>query len=532
MRNVDLSDSFKPLEIDETLPVLKNTNKYIILEHLDDECEQDNMNNSTLDILETSTETSPAKSVIDETPNKESPTQKLKTPNETSTAKSGVPKLIRKSLLDSSFTENRMTDMELSPHNTSESHPSKLSKIRTALFPDDIVLPTRSFYPKVESKICKKSPLDNSSNVKTRKRENSFQYLCNRSGKSKKFGSINAGVRHNIKKPKRKSLKVEKLKAAIKLTENKNKEDSEAITNNQTAINHPTIKRSVKTSYKEQSQKNDTYIIEVNKDYNRKRPLSPDKTNEKKKFFKSSRNTVIVVDKNLKAQVINKDVVSKSTPTSKDLSNVSDFSTDNEFDNSLQIDNILNTLDDKENKDNSNILNKTNEKNTLNVGRDDINLMSPTSEMCDLTLSLAINSPKKARLDITKLLEDEDSETQIFNKFNSSDSNEKKYYSIFTTTNRMESNKENTVYNTNLIKKKWKALPADQMLLDAGQKKFGLTQCSECQFVYNMGDPNEELMHYNYHNGINALKFSVSNLTLMKKAFLMYLIFRDGNTKM
>lgn len=529
VEKVDLSDSFKPLESDDTWPLAKNTGKYVILEQLIDavdiEHEPNGVNESNLDVLDTSTDTSPAKSIIDETPCKESPTQRLKTPNETSTAKSGFPKLIRKSILDSSYNENgkRPTDTALTSHDTSESQPSKLSKIRTALFPDDIVLPARSFYPtKTETTIFKKSPLQNIDDFKKKKKDHGSQYICNRSRKSKRFGSINSGVRHKIKKPKRKSLKTETVKAAIKLTEelNKNTEKTTRGSDIETsAMNLPITTDQIvksKSKGKEHNDMNQKYVIELNLNYNnKKRSISPDNSNEKRKFFKSSRNAVIVVDKHLKAQVISKDISKQSPPpSSKDLMNVSDFSRDGEFGNNLQIENILNVLSDKENVDNSNLLSKSTD-NAVGKGRDDASLMSPTSEMCDLTLSLAINSPKRAKLNITKLLENESNEKNVFNKFTSSDNNEKKYYSIFTSTSKMDSsNKENATTNTNLSnKKKWKTLPANQMILDAGQKRFGLTQCPECEFVYNMGHPNEEQSHFNHHNGVDTLRFPVSKLS-------------------
>ncbi|KAK4884973.1 hypothetical protein RN001_001244 [Aquatica leii] len=57
------------------------------------------------------------------------------------------------------------------------------------------------------------------------------------------------------------------------------------------------------------------------------------------------------------------------------------------------------------------------------------------------------------------------------------------------------------------VAKKLKPLPKNQLLLDLGQKKFGATQCFTCKFVYHMGDPNDELIHLNYHNAGNILRF-------------------------
>lgn len=53
----------------------------------------------------------------------------------------------------------------------------------------------------------------------------------------------------------------------------------------------------------------------------------------------------------------------------------------------------------------------------------------------------------------------------------------------------------------------------DQYLLDAGQNKFGATQCPECGVIYHLGDPEDENSHLNYHNSIKTLKFQVGKLT-------------------
>lgn len=50
----------------------------------------------------------------------------------------------------------------------------------------------------------------------------------------------------------------------------------------------------------------------------------------------------------------------------------------------------------------------------------------------------------------------------------------------------------------------------DQYQLDAGQKSFGATQCSECNIVYQLGNPEDENAHLNYHNSVQTLKFQVN----------------------
>lgn len=52
----------------------------------------------------------------------------------------------------------------------------------------------------------------------------------------------------------------------------------------------------------------------------------------------------------------------------------------------------------------------------------------------------------------------------------------------------------------------------DQYQLDAGQKAFGATQCPECNIVYQLGNPEDENAHLNYHNSVRTLKFQVNYL--------------------
>ncbi|XP_034243431.1 N-acetyltransferase ESCO2 [Thrips palmi] len=47
----------------------------------------------------------------------------------------------------------------------------------------------------------------------------------------------------------------------------------------------------------------------------------------------------------------------------------------------------------------------------------------------------------------------------------------------------------------------------DQYQLDAGQKRFGATECSTCSAIYQMGEPEDELAHQEFHNAVKDLKF-------------------------
>lgn len=50
----------------------------------------------------------------------------------------------------------------------------------------------------------------------------------------------------------------------------------------------------------------------------------------------------------------------------------------------------------------------------------------------------------------------------------------------------------------------------DQYQLDAGQKRFGATECGTCSLIYQMGEPDDELAHQEFHNAVKDLKFLVS----------------------
>lgn len=47
-----------------------------------------------------------------------------------------------------------------------------------------------------------------------------------------------------------------------------------------------------------------------------------------------------------------------------------------------------------------------------------------------------------------------------------------------------------------------------QMLIDAGQKLFGPTYCTECDLYYSVGEPDEEARHDKFHNNLHVLKFA------------------------
>jgi len=48
-----------------------------------------------------------------------------------------------------------------------------------------------------------------------------------------------------------------------------------------------------------------------------------------------------------------------------------------------------------------------------------------------------------------------------------------------------------------------------QMMIDAGQNKFGATQCSTCGVLYEIGNPQDEASHQAYHDGfVSSVRFT------------------------
>lgn len=141
-------------------------------------------------------------------------------------------------------------------------------------------------------------------------------------------------------------------------------------------------------------------------------------------------------------------------------------------------------------------------------------ILSPISQMCNVTSGLALNSPKRGR-NLSSLLNNMSRASKILS-FTTSRSidmeqpkQQQKLFPVFYpgakgVPERGEKRERGEVKRN---VKKFKALHEDQMLLDAGQKKFGYTICNECNIVYHMGDPGDELEHLNYHNANHILRF-------------------------
>lgn len=67
----------------------------------------------------------------------------------------------------------------------------------------------------------------------------------------------------------------------------------------------------------------------------------------------------------------------------------------------------------------------------------------------------------------------------------------------------------NTTAKTMLVANKWKPIGSEQYQIDAGQKEFGMKQCSQCGMTYSVHEPEDELLHLKYHNSFEILAFKV-----------------------
>lgn len=55
--------------------------------------------------------------------------------------------------------------------------------------------------------------------------------------------------------------------------------------------------------------------------------------------------------------------------------------------------------------------------------------------------------------------------------------------------------------------KEWIPIGDQQYQLDVGQKEFGLRTCAQCEMQYSVHEPEDELLHREYHNRVKMLTF-------------------------
>lgn len=477
--------------------------------------------------------------VIPDTPLKDPLYQDLKTPHDTSSTNAGsnAPKLIRKSHVDSTTNKTEFNKrLPHSPLSSPESkrikldvHCHKMTKVRTALFPEpDISVPVQSFYSKANSIKNERKFLNREAGSLKHKIKVRPLFLCNRGNRRGCFGQINAGVRHRIRKPKHKNpTKSQLLQAALKIIDN-------------SPLNEY-IKELANLKDKQVSEVKPTQIVPLKIDTNNeikvqeldKRECSPP-VDPNRKFFKSSRTKgTVTLNNKVKLQVngtnislLEKNHTRKETKRASMNFDITDLLENDEseklIDNTF-ISSALKILEeDKENlnRNDCNIFlqphsleNSFPIEQTLQRKKEN-EILSPISQMCDTTSGLALNSPKKVK-NLTSILQgmpnvSYSENSNVFSTANKLHMDQAKLFPLFNKDFKVKKQEQKPLKKGHVLKQKFKSLAANQMLIDAGQKKFGPTQCHECNIVYNVGDPSEEQIHLNYHNLGGVFRFPVS----------------------
>lgn len=455
----------------------------------------------------------------------------FKTPQESLSHQKQVPKLIRKTpfenVLETCESGKRKLQDSESPLANKHIKLDHSSKVRTALFTK---ISTSHFYS--ETKKMHKKTVDLPPKVEQQKIKNkSSVFLCGRKKSNKWGGQVNVGVRHKLKKPKHKKINDKQIyKTAFNILKKSSPTNYFKETQNLCKISH-----------KKQIQCEDTFTDDDLNDITaqkaidlQEKEISPEPDPNKKFFkFKRSRATV-TVDKHIKLNVDagklslmeNKQPSKRRKMELKIGLDASDLAVpDDDAICAKDIDKILISLDnEKENvTEGEQIILNVHSSVTLSENAVQLHLpsaeeahlnnksvlLSPTSQMCSMTSDLALNSPKKAKQNLSNIINSLDAVNSTNTSFLNID--QEKLFPIFY---GAQNNCSKNIKCQKIIEtKKLKPVASNQLLLDAGQKRFGATQCPECELLYHMGDPNDEIMHNNYHEAKNTLRFWVSNIS-------------------
>ncbi|KAL2744021.1 N-acetyltransferase ESCO2 [Vespula maculifrons] len=339
--------------------------------------------------------------------------------------------------------------------------------------------------------------------------------------KRRKWREINAGVFHGIKKPKPPKLKV-------------NKESSKEISKN--------VDKSVnkKQNYLKFSNVKQIDQINTNKGTIIEKTILQVDSN--KRFLKEniSNSTIqqpnvanVIVNPSNKLKELNNQIernesknslFKNSSKSSKSIDISLNDATDLDVERpefkliikNSKIDDILKVLEDDwadDEYDNMETLVSNNMKNTFSPLKSIISPsnieISPTNELSKM-MSMNIK-------DVPSIIYSKNSSSTIQNLNDMTEvekENKEKYYPLFNKGYSMKNAENDVTKFTYGIKKstKWQLSAKgggseNQYQLDAGQKRFGATQCSECGIVYQLGDPEDENAHLNYHNSVKTLKF-------------------------
>ncbi|XP_043468401.1 N-acetyltransferase ESCO2 [Leptopilina heterotoma] len=422
---------------------------------------------------------------VEETPQKEFTEQRMITPLGSVNKDVSLPRLHRRKTIGSFDIDEispEKSGIAVKRHiNDSNQKGSKLQKIdegssipkaRASLFQDSqissMTVDTKSFYGSGRRDRLSAFGIDWKQYDESKKRRS---LPTSRSYRRSRRSEINCGVSHGIKKPKPKKH-VSRIENFKKKEENRPEEDKVESTKTPT---NSELKINFDFWNKTQTSVEEDVVIDSSRRFfktvRQKRTL-PSKANESEKNERTHKKAKM--DISLDAN---------------DLTVVDEL--DNES-RKKDVEDLLKILEDDWADDEYEPAEKVLFQDAM---------MSPASELSNMTSFMNIDDKDEGKL--TKILS-----LKTYSIQDSTDGETVKYYPLFT---KGFSTKEEAAKPESSKKKKStlsrSAGGSDQYQLDCGQKKFGATQCNECGIVYQMGDPEDEMAHLNYHNSTRTLKF-------------------------
>ncbi|XP_015516868.2 N-acetyltransferase ESCO1 [Neodiprion lecontei] len=412
-------------------------------------------------------------------------------------------------------------------------------KARAALFQErqqDFKVSTKVFYSSSPPQVLPKqdSPINiEQSEVRHGQKRRSLPNRSSRGRSSKrhKYGEINAGIGHRIRKPK--------VKKHISLADGFKKENVNDVS---------PIATSTETSFAESNVRNitqnmDNTLPNIHDEHSvekcampqsRELAASPE-IDTAKKFFKTNRTVsrkslaTVTVNDSIKLQVSHGKVkleshrfMKRQNPHKK--ARISDLSLDaNDLTvddpsfgvpiDKTSVDNILKVLEDDWADDEYDTMEPliSTQKYAISPLKSSIILngmsMSPASELTSMTSVMNIKDAYGPTANLDQVSSNLDNSnqnkgTKLYPLFNKD----------FARTKSLIDSPKNVTRGTKRpagwqLSAKNGAQDDRQYQLDVGQKQFGATQCPECRVVYQIGDPSDETSHQNYHDSMKILKF-------------------------
>lgn len=382
-----------------------------------------------------------------------------------------------------------------------------VSKPRAALFQDksyetklkSMTLSTRNFYNHSNEKKNYKAMYRPTESKSQRHSFIGYTKYQRKLLRRHTIGGINAGVSHGIKKPKPKiNSNVKKLTNTAKIIDNTQKNINIALN----TISSPETERNKHfLETKKSSMKISAATVTINNNIK----------------LKSMSNDNMKLSPKNKCQST-KQAHNKAKPADISFDTTDLMVDEPELEKTVEqsnIDSILKILENDWAHDDYDTMDMVMTKTYQNVAPlkpvailKDVTIL-PASELTDITSSInikTISTPKTF----------ENISTNSDDKKTDENKSEHKYYPLFNkghSTNKVFNEIDNKSIHNVKENKNWQLSAKlnggeNQYLLDAGQKNFGATQCMECGVVYQIGDPEDENAHLNYHNNKKTLKFS------------------------